>query len=178
MKIIEQIRNVCNEKWKDVRDYEGLYQVSTYGRVKSLANDKEKILKPVKNTRGYVQVNLYKDEKMKHMLIHRLVAIAFIPNTKNYEQINHKDENKINNHVDNLEWCDAKYNCNYGTGIRRRAATLSKAVLQYDLDENLIKRWTSAHEIQRELGYYHGNICSCCNGKLKQAYKHIWRYEK
>lgn len=107
------------EVWKDIKNYEGLYQISTYGRVKSFprkgALRKEKVLKPYKDGKNYYfVVGLHKDGKKQYKLIHRLVADAFIPNPNNLPIVNHKDENKENNNVDNLEWCTYKYNSNYG----------------------------------------------------------------
>ena len=112
------------EIWKDIKDYEGIYQISNIGRIKSLdryCNNrliKGKILSP-HLAKGYLKINLYKNGKSKHFAIHSLVAEAFIPNPNNYPEVNHKDENKENNNVDNLEWCDSKYNCNYGTRTER-----------------------------------------------------------
>ena len=106
------------EEWRDIKGYEGKYQVSNLGRVKSLNYNhtkKEKILSDYPNTYGYLYVNLYKNGKGKPFYIHKLVAQAFIDNPNNYREINHKDENKQNNRVENLEWCNRKYNCNYGT---------------------------------------------------------------
>lgn len=115
------------EIWKDIEGYEGLYQVSNLGRVKSLdkyinsgiknnsyVKRKEKILK-LKFNQGYYEVTLTHNHKRRFCKVHRLVAQAFIPNPNNFPQVNHKDENKLNNCVENIEWCDAKYNCNYGT---------------------------------------------------------------
>lgn len=105
------------EIWKDIKGYEGLYQVSNLGRIKSLGNlqnRKEKLLK-VNIYNGYCIVYLYKNNKKKSYLCHRLVAEAFIPNPDNLPQVNHKDENKLNNRVDNLEWCTSKYNVNYSS---------------------------------------------------------------
>lgn len=113
------------EIWKDIKNYEGLYKVSNLGNVKSLpkkagrSNRKEKILNFNKNSKGYLRVELSKDKKRKQCLVHRLVAETFIPNYNNLPQINHKDENKENNYIDNLEWCDNKYNNNYGTRNQR-----------------------------------------------------------
>ena len=109
------------EQWKDIiiekngvtYDYTGLYQVSNLGRVRSLGNDKtrkERILKPKINNKGYLQVILCKNGKVKTFLVHRLVATAFIPNPDNLPVVNHRDENPLNNCVDNLEWCTQKYN--------------------------------------------------------------------
>lgn len=114
------------EKWKDIKGYEGLYQVSTLGRVRSLPRKdprghqlKGKYLKPRKDTHGYFRVCLSKDGIVCYKGIHRLVAEAFIDNPHNYPQVNHKDEHPTNNRADNLEWCTAKYNSNYGNHCQR-----------------------------------------------------------
>lgn len=107
------------EIWKDVVGYEGLYQVSNLGRIKSLFRYK-RILKPIVGSQGYLYVSLYnKNKKMKSKRMHQLIAQAFIPNPNKLPFVNHKDENVTNNNVNNLEWCNAKYNCNYGTRIQR-----------------------------------------------------------
>ena len=159
------IEEVCKQKyrhgsgrieiWKDYKDYEGLYQASNLGRMRSLDRwvkgpnssirfCKGRILKPCTTKDGYLLVNLCKNGKVKSFLVHRLVAEAFIDNTDNLPQVNHKDENKLNNNVDNLEWCDAQYNSNYGTRTERLSKSkingkCSKIVLQYDLNGNFIK---------------------------------------
>ena len=122
------------EIWKDIKGYEGLYQVSNTGKVKSLEKLKwngrgyqklpERIMKGKKCGRGYLQVRLFKDGKSKNYYLHRLVAVAFIPNPDNLPQVNHRNEIKTDNCVDNLEWCDAKYNSNYGTKNQRIAEKL------------------------------------------------------
>lgn len=124
------MNDLLQEIWNDIQGYEGLYQVSNFGRVKSLERkifngenyhiSKEKILSPGKDKDGYFQVQLYKEKTVKMRKIHRLVAEAFIPNPNNYPQVNHKDEDKQNNRIDNLEWCDGTYNQNYGTSKIRR----------------------------------------------------------
>lgn len=184
-----------NEQWLSIEGYED-YQVSNFGRVKSLGNDKtrkEKILKPSTNNKGYQQVSLYKDGKQKWFLVHRLVASAFTPNSNNLTQVNHKDENPSNNHVENLEWCDREYNCNYGTRNERIAKALigknnylfgklgkehhsSKQIIQLTLDGEFVRNWDSMHDVERELGYDNGNISKCCKGKLPYAYKYKWVY--
>lgn len=169
------------EIWKDIKGYEGLYQVSNLGRVKSLGNNKrrkEKILKQVEDGGGYLFVLLCKNGKGKMFKVHRLVAQAFTPNPNNYPQVNHKDENKQNNCVWNLEWCDCKYNINYGTGIERRIEKVSKTVLQYDLNGNFIREFLSGTEVQRQLGFGFQHISHCCLGKRKTAYGFIWRYKE
>ena len=117
------------EIWKDIKGYEGLYQVSNFGRVKSLTKyhktkkgyfSKERILKLIRNERGYLLVGLCKNWKKQKVFVHRLVAETFIPNPNNLPQVNHINEfEKDNNSIDNLEWCTCKYNCNYGTRNKR-----------------------------------------------------------
>lgn len=164
------------EIWKDIDEN---YQVSNLGRVKSLRYGKERILKPIKNTYGYLQVCL----NSKKYSVHRLVAKYFIPNPNNLQEINHKDENPQNNVYSNLEWCDRKYNCNYGTYKERVSTTQlndankSKQVNQYSKDgKTLIKTFPSTMQVQREYGYSNQHISDCCNGKLKSAYGFRWEY--
>lgn len=115
-------------------------------------------------------------------LAHRFVAECFIPNPNNLPEINHKDENKLNNCVDNLEWCDRKHNINYGTRNKRMAESQknhpskSKKVLQFTKDGEFVKEWKSIHEIERQLGYFVQGISDCCLGKRKSYKGCIWRY--
>lgn len=165
-----------NEIWKDIKEYEGLYQVSNFGRVKSLKFGKEKVMSPVLHTRGYLNIELSNKGLRKVKKIHRLVAEAFIPNPKNFPQVNHKDENKTNNSVDNLEWCTSQYNCHYGTRIKRFSDNKKKKIYQFDLNGNFIKEWKSAVDIEKETGLEKSNIRCCCRGEIKKAYGFIWRY--
>ena len=160
------------EIFKDIEGYFGLYQISNHGNVKSFHTGKEKILKPSKNHKGYMHVGLSKQGKIKYYLVHRLVAMAFIENPQNLEQINHRDECKTNNHVTNLEWCTDRYNHNYGTRNQRSAASRSKQVLC--LETGII--YPSTMEVQRQLGFSKGCISSACNGKYKQMYGYTWKY--
>ena len=170
------------EHWKSITGYEGLYEVSDIGRVKSLWHGKEKILKPGKNNCGYLLVSLYKDGHVKKLTVHRLVAEAFIPNQNNLETINHKDEDKTNNTVSNLEWMSLKDNINYGTHNKRASETQindknkSKSVQMFDRQGNLLAAFPSTHEANRKTGIHHGSISKCCNGKLKSVGGYIWRY--
>lgn len=170
------------EIWKDVVGFEGLYMVSNYGRVKSLNYNhtgEERILKQGKGGKNvYYKVKLCKDSERHDCFVHRLVAQAFIPNTDNLPQVNHKDENGFNNHVDNLEWCTQSYNYNYGTRIQRIAEKRSKSVFQYSTDDKLIKEWPSTMEIQRQTGYSFSHIAKCCRGEQKTSYGFIWRYKE
>lgn len=173
------------EIWKNIAGFEGLYQVSDLGRVKSLPRKvrrntgyqitKEQILKPWKSRDGYLYTYLYKDGKVAHKRIHRLAAEAFISNPHNYPQVNHKDENKTNNCVDNLEWCTAKYNTNYGTGHVRAVGKIRKPVLQLTQNGQLVKRWPSAIEASRH-GFYRSDISKCCHNKNKTHRGYKWRY--
>lgn len=163
------------EYWKPVVGYEGHYQVSNFGRVKSIKFGKEIILKQ-KIKGGYYCVNLSKNNKVKTYLVHRLVAEAFISNPDNLPQVNHKDEDKTNNIYTNLEWCDAKYNTNFGTCIERRSKKKSKPVLQYDLEGNFIREWKSVTECGMN-GFNQGNVAACCRGELKKYKDFIWKYK-
>ena len=181
------------EIWKPIPNYEE-YEVSTFGRVKRLAYDKpvcggsfqhcnERILSPQLRKNGYQTVMLSKKGVIKSFLIHRLVAITFIPNPDNLQQVNHKDENPSNNCVNNLEWCDQKYNSNYGTSKSRIASKLkngllSKPVQQYSTDGIFVREYTSAMEASRKLGLNASGIISCCNchPKYKTCGNYQWKY--
>ena len=165
------------EIWCPVKNYESLYEVSDQGRVKSLKFGKERILKQGRMPNGYLLVCLYNNGEKKSCKVHRLVAQTFIPNPDNLPEVNHKDENKENNSVQNLEWCDRKYNQNYGTGIQRMAEKKSKQVLQFTKSGEFVREWKSAMDVQRTIGYFNNSISNCCNGKLKSAYGYIWKYK-
>lgn len=168
------------EVWKDIKGYEGLYQISNYGNVKSLNYAKSKnykMLTKIVDRNGYEKVCLSKNNKGKNYLVHRLVAIHFIKNTNNYKEVNHKDENKLNNNVNNLEWCDRKYNVLYGTAKLREAKTKHKYYIeQYDIENNFIKRWYSLKEIENNTNYKKNNIQQNCLGNTKSAYGYKWKY--
>lgn len=167
-----------NEIWKTIDDYPD-YMVSNMGRVKSLGNDKtrkEKILKGGKDKYGYLFVKLWKEGKHKMFRIHRLVATAFIDNPNNLPQVNHIDEDKSNNRVDNLEFCTAEYNLNYGTHNEKIAKSLSIPILQFSKTGDFIKKWDSTMQVERELGINQSSITKCCKGKRKTANGYIWYY--
>ena len=179
------------EQWKSVEGYEGLYEVSDQGRVKSLKNGKEKILKPWKDTYCYLKVSLRKDGYTKHLFVHRLVAEAFIPNPNNLETVNHKDEVKSNNAATNLEWMSREDNNNYGTRNKRAGEAISKAISKANINYpkkskvvqmfnkqtgELLATFPSLIEAKRITGINQGNISLCCNGKLKSAGGYKWRY--
>ena len=170
------------ENWKEIAEYEGLYEVSDMGRVRSLKFGKEKILKPRKHTCGYLHVNLCKDGHVKTLKVHRVVAEAFIPNPQGLDTVNHKDEVKTNNTVSNLEWMSLKDNINYGTHNKRVSEaninhpSHSKQVQMCDRKGNLLAAFPSLREAERVTGIDHSHISSCCNGKLKSAGGYKWRY--
>ena len=165
------------EIWKDKKDYEGLYQVSNLSRVKSIKFGKERILKPVTNSSGYLFVKLCKDGKVKAFTVHRLVAEAFIPNPDNLPCVNHKDECKSNNVVNNLEWCSYSYNINFGTRNKRMIKKRCKPVLQYTLDGEFVREWESAKQAEKEGGFSNSHIISVCKGKRPHHKGYIWRYK-
>ena len=176
------------EYWKPVVGYENLYEVSNLGRIRSFDRwvkskngsiriCRGRILKPYTNKDGYLYVVLCKNNKHKTYKVHRLVAEAFLPNPDNLPQVNHKDENKQNNNVENLEFCDCKYNINFGTAIARRSKTISKAVVQYTLDGTFVREWPSAMDAEREGGFRSECICMCCKGKIKTHKGFIFLYK-
>ena len=161
------------EEWKDIEGYEGIYQVSNLGRVKSLRDNfhrpREKILNPVNDKLGYNIVCLHKDGKHKNYKIHRLVAIHFIENPNNYPQVNHKDENKTNNTVDNLEWCTSEYNNNYGTRNKKAQKSLKEKYKNQKIHSCKKVRCINTGEIfnsMTEAAKWAGN--SRCNGIYRQ----------
>ena len=179
------------EIWKDIVGYEGLYQVSNLGNVKSLArgNRAEKNIKQNTNY-GYKCVYLYKDHKLKDKRVHRIVAEVFLDKNDfksmpdedrnlidlNDLQINHKDENKKNNRVNNLEWCTAKYNSNYGSRNKKVSNLKRKKINQYDLEGNFIREWDSISKIEKELGLHHSNIIKVCSNLRNKTGGYKWKY--
>lgn len=163
------------EIWKDIKGYEGLYQVSSMGNVKSLNYNhtkEEKILRLGVDSNKYLIVNLYKNSKGKSLRVHRLVLRAFNP-VENMDklEVNHKDENKQNNNLNNLEWCDKKYNNNYGTRTQRT----EKPVVQLDPTTNkIINVYRSAREAKRQ-GFNQGNISNCCKNKFNRPGNNIYK---
>ena len=155
------------EIWKDIPEYEGLYQVSNLGRVKSLIYGKERIMKLSKDKDGYLQVQLSKKGKIKLKKVHRLVAEAFIDNPESKPQVNHINEIKTDNRVENLEWCTAQYNKEY---------SYAKKVVQKDKNNKFIKLWNSVAEAERNLKISNGNISACCYKKRKSAGGYMWEF--
>lgn len=172
-----QTMEIKMEKWRDIPGYEGLYQASDLGKIKSLekyVNNRykdvyreERILKPSISKGGYKRVVLTKDGTKKYIAVHRLIAMTFIPNPDNFPQINHKDEDKQNNCVSNLEWCTCKYNTRYSK---------AKKIIQYDLEGNYIKEWDCIKQVEEELNIKSNNLGNCLKGRNKTAGGYIWRY--
>lgn len=175
------------EIWKDIEGFEGLYQVSNYGRIKSFAKcnryrNEERILKPAIRG-GYKHVCLCghhktKTRRGKQYLVHRLVAEAFVrnPNPTDFRYVNHKDENKLNNHADNLEWCDIKYNNTYGTGSLRQSITLGRRIEQITSSGIPIAQYYSLSIASEITGIHKHSILRCCNNERKHAGGFSWRY--
>lgn len=171
-------------EWRPVPGYEGFYEVSNSGQVKSIYRYK-KILKPMISNTGYERVDLFKNKVRKQFSVHRLVAMAFIDNKDKKPFVNHKDENKRNNNVDNLEWVTHIENCHYGTAIKRRTENLdyqkrvvnnarqieacSKPVSQYKKDGTFIRKWRSASECSRATGITISSIRRSATGERKTA---------
>lgn len=153
------------EVFKDIAGYEGKYQVSNLGHVKSLKYGKERILRPGKNGDGYLHVILCKNGKPKKYKVHRLVTQAFIPNPDNLPCVNHKDQNKKNNKASNLEWCDNQYNVRY---------SIAKKIGCFK-DGKLIKVYDAVIDVDKD-GFYHENVSKCCKGKLKSTSGYQWKY--
>lgn len=164
------------EVWKDIQGYEGLYKISSLGNVYSCYTNK--ILSPGKTGDGYPYVMLHKDKKEKIHMIHRLVAIHFIPNPDNLPIINHKDEDKENYSIDNLEWCTYSHNNTYNGVNKRTAKALSKPVYAYNQDGKCVNYYESVRGAERKTGFVSGNIVSCCNGRLHTYKNLVWSYEE
>lgn len=179
------------EIWKDIEGYEGYYQVSNYGNVRGLDRYitckngivhfcKGMILhQHIKYGRGTLpryQVNLCKNGKNSMVLVSRLVAKAFIPNPNNFPQVNHKDEDPSNNHVDNLEWCTNYYNMTYGTRIEKITKLIQKKVNVYDLEGNYINTFDSLKEAGIALNCDNSSITKVCKGKKKHHKGYVFRY--
>lgn len=181
------------EIWKDIKDFEGLYQVSNLGRVKSLKLNRELIMKPTKEVNGYLTINLTNnDGKHKKFLIHRLVVEAFIPNPDNKPQVDHINTDTTDNRVENLRWVTPMENTNnpltlkhigefnkinrYWTGKYSKEHPQSKPILQYDLDGNFIREWNCTMDAHRELHIGFTSISNCLKNRSKMAGGFVWKY--
>lgn len=173
------------EIWKPVVGYEGLYEVSNLGRVRSVDRFvlqqgrqqiyRGRIMALTINNSGYKTVRLSSNNKKKGMLVHRLVAESFLSNPYNFPCVNHKDENKLNNNLQNLEWCSLSYNVNYGTSTERRARKMGNEIAQYNIDGNLIATYYSPGNAERTTGVSKSTIKDCVKGKLFTAGGFVWK---
>lgn len=174
------------EEWRAVAGFEGRYEVSNFGRVKSLKrmrNGKhgaptpipERIMKPSFDRHGYLKVCLRNDHGATNHSVHQLVAKAFIPNPNGYQQINHIDEDKTNNHFANLEWCTPKYNSTYGTRLERCGKSRSKPVV--GTNDDVVMHFDSARQASRVLGIDASSITAVCKGRAHTAGGYKWRYD-
>ena len=181
------------EIWKSIDGYEGLYEVSDLGNIKSLERlcksrgkrfrpTKEMIKKQVPNKQGYMLISLSKNSKCKNFSVHRLVAKAFIPNPNNFPQVNHKDENKANNEVSNLEWCTCAYNNSYGSRMKKIACALkgktinNKAIYCLNKKGKLLYIFNSAIEASKYFNIDNSGICKAANKKLTTYGGFMWRW--
>lgn len=190
------------ENWKPIKGYEGLYEISDHGRVKSMPRirvvcthkriynykkaTKEIFLKPVLKTTGYSQVTLTKNSLQEIRLLHRLVAETFIPNPLRKPQVNHKDGNRFNNHINNLEWVTASENSLHAYRVLNivsptkgkfgKDASRSRVVIQKSLDGNIVKTWECASDAVRQCRFDSGGITKCCQGKRKTHKNYKWEY--
>lgn len=184
------------EIWKDIEGYEGIYRVSSYGRVLSvnygpkgkfgLNTPMSKVLRPSVATTGYLTVELYKGKSRKRVYVHRLVASAFIPNPVGKPEINHVDGNKQNNNVTNLEWVTTSENTRHAINNNLRFVNPaigkygkdnpnSKPVAQCDMDGNVIRIWDSREEAAKHFNTKRGSICNCANGRKKSLRGYTWK---
>ena len=149
---------------KDIKGYEGLYAITSCGKVWSYK--RKKFLEPYTDGNGYLKVKLFKDNEEKQYRIHRLVAEAYLPNPENLPQVDHIDNDRTHNYLNNLQWITHRDNVRKGR---------NKPILQYDLDGNFIREWECTADVGKEA---QSNICFCLSGKYKTAYGYIWKYKE
>ena len=174
------------EVWKDIQGYEGYYQVSNIGRVRSCDREavfkngrhrfyKGQFIRPTKTNSGYWQIRMKVNGHTKHEYAHRLVAKAFVPNPDKLPEVNHKDENRLNNRADNLEWVDHVTNLNYGNRAKKFAISRGKEVGQFTKDGKLLRTYYSTREAGRH-GYNQVSVSRCATGKAKTHKGYTWKY--
>lgn len=180
---------IRQEEWRDIPSLEGRYQASPIGRIRSILSNGTTNVRVLTNLKdGYVGFSYLLNGKVKSMSVHRAVALAFIPNPNNYPYVNHKDEGKRNNCVENLEWCTAKYNTNYGTRNSRVSVVLkslnlkrknAKAVVKlHKHTKAVLAEYRSIDDAVADCGLStRSHVSECCAGKRKSAHGFIWRYK-
>lgn len=168
--------NDISEIWVDIVGYDGLYSISNLGRVASHHQDKHRILKTPANSRGYAYVDLSQNGVRKSFRVHVLVAEHFIPKPHGQVEVNHKDEDKLNNRVDNLEWCTKSYNLTYGTRIERQRAKVGKPIIQYSKAGEYICSYDSIRQASRTVGISAPHIVRCCKKINPYSGGFVWRY--
>lgn len=178
-----------DEIWKTIEEYPE-YEVSTFGNIRSKDREytdtkgriyykKGQLLKlEIQQNDNYkqVMVHISSNRKSYRLIVARLVAKTFIPNPNNYPQVNHKDENSLNNNVENLEWCDCKYNINYGTHIERRVKSKSRAIDVYDINDNFIETLPSGIEVSKKYNISRGSISSVCNNRINSVKNYKFKF--
>lgn len=170
------------EVWKDIKGYEGLYQVSNLGRVKSLnfhRTGKEQILKSDCQRRGYFYVTLYNNKRGIKKSIHRLVAEAFIPNPHNKPSVDHINTDRTDNRVENLRWATYLENNTNPLTLNKHSgknSPVAKPIIQFNSNGQFLKKWDFAAKVQHELNICRSTICNCCKGKVKTAGGYKWKY--
>ena len=176
------------EEWKSIIETNGKYEISNFGNLRSAdryarvcGNGKRfvkgKPIRPIKCSNGYLELQASMGKRRKCLLVHRLVALYFIPNPNGYTEVNHKDENPLNNHVDNLEWCTPKYNCNYGTRNKRcMEKVIKRAINQLTLDGELIQTFSMIKDAERKTGINSSQIIRVCKNRNLTAGGYKWEY--
>lgn len=162
------------EEWKPVVGYEGLYMVSNIGRIYGLK--RKNFVSVCIRKDGYTKVGLYKKGVRTHHGVHRLVALAFVDNPLYLPQVNHIDENKTNNSADNLEWCTAKENVNYGTRTKRASDSCKKVIQQIDKNGIVVGTYLGLKAAAEAVGGKSRSIGACCEGRQKSSKGFYWRY--
>lgn len=177
------------EEWRDIPGWEGVYQVSNKGNIVSLNYNrtrKRRLRIPRIGKGGYLYINLHKSGVTKTMKIHRIVAMTFIPNPKNLPQINHKDENKLNNNAENLEWCDSSYNNKYGSRPRKvldahkrnGSSKAERAVVKLDRHGTIVAEFVSISEAARQSCVSRSCIRDCVLGRQHTCVGYFWKYKQ
>ena len=161
--------------WVAINGYENIYEINELGEVRRIETGN--VLKGHLSSDGYRRIGLTVSGKTKLFLVHRLVANAFIPNPNNYPCVNHKDENKSNNSINNLEWCTYRYNLNFGTRNIRANHSRKKPILQFSKNGDFIREWDSVTDLKGATGMDISHVSSCCRGKRKTANGYRWQYK-